>query len=541
MVAWLNSKIESITGAAVILAGASFASKILGLIRNRVLASAFGAGDTLDAYYAAFRIPDAIFQFVVLGALSAGFIPVFVELMEKQSAVRSPQSGGEQWRVAATILNALLIALTVFVALFIILAPQLQRLIAPGFFGEKLALTITLARIMALGPLFLAVSAVVSGILQSYRRFIMYALAPIFYNLGIIIGVVLLTRWMGVSGLAWGVVLGTILHMIVQLPAAQNAGFRFLSVLDLKSKAVRTIAWLSFPRLLGLAVVQLNAFAITILASRLTSGSLAVFNLANDIQSVPIGLFAVSLATAAFPALSEFSARADTVGFRKSISSTIRLILFLTIPVAILLLMLRAQIVRVLLGAGKFDWNDTTETADALAFFSMSLFAQALIPLMVRALYAIKDTISPMIAGVVSLAVNVGVALWLNGRFGVAGLAFAFSLAAITNVIMHWIALRRRVGSIGEIEIVPTIFKISVAGLAMVLIVQTIKVALSAYLDFHTGIGIFMHGFISGTIGLAVFLFVALALGSEEARQIKAAFSRRLLKGKNVRPVEIID
>src|SRR3989338_2824123 len=206
MVAWLNSKIETIAGAAVILAGASFASKILGLLRNRILAGAFGAGDTLDAYYAAFRIPDAIFQFVVLGALSAGFIPGFIELMEKRE---------DQWKVTATILNALLIFLALFSLLFILFAARLQPFIAPGFSGEKLAVTVQLARIMALGPIFLGISAVLSGVLQSYRRFVIYALAPLFYNLGIILVALLLVPIFGISGLALGVVVGAVLHMAV--------------------------------------------------------------------------------------------------------------------------------------------------------------------------------------------------------------------------------------------------------------------------------------------------------------------------------------
>ena len=531
MVTWLNSKIETITGAAVILAGASFASKILGLVRNHVLAGAFGAGDTLDAYYAAFRIPDAIFQFIVLGALSAGFIPVFMELVEKRE---------DQWRVVSTIMNTLIIALGVFAAVFALGAPYLQPLIAPGFYGEKLALTISLARIMALSPIFLGVSAVLSGVLQSYRRFAMYALAPILYNVGIILGAKWLVPIFGVSGLALGVVVGALAHMAVQIPTVRAVGFRWGAWIDLKSESVRKIAWLSVPRLFGLAVTQLNAFAITILASRLASGSLSVFNLANDIQGVPIGLFAVSLATAAFPAFSEFAARGDKEGLKKSLSSTARLILFLTIPVAILLLLLRAQITRVLLGSGKFDWSDTIATADTLALFSISLFAQVLNPLMVRALYAVKDTLSPTIAGITSLLVNVGIALWLDGRFGVAGLAFAFSVASIVNVIMHWIVLRRRIGSIGEAEIIPALFQISVAGLAMAVVVQALKYLLAPHLNLHTGIGIFTQGFISGVLGLAVFLMVALAMHSQEAHAIRNAFTKRLFRGKEARPTEII-
>ncbi len=532
MVAWLNSKIETITGAAVILAGASLASKLLGLLRNRVLAGTFGAGDTLDAYYAAFRIPDAIFQFVVLGALSAGFIPVFIELIEAKR---------DQWKVAITVLNALIGVLALFTILFIIFAPQLQSAIAPGFHGEKLALTIRLARIMALGPLFLGISAVLSGILQSYRRFIIYALAPLFYNAGIIVGAVWLTEYFGSAGLALGVVLGTILHMLVQLPATYAVGLRFRLQLDLKNAAVRKIGWLSLPRLLGLAVTQINLFAITLIASKLSSGSLAVFNLANDIQSVPLGLFAISLSTAAFPAFSEFAARADKQGFRRSFSATARLILFLTIPFVVLFLLLRAQIVRVLLGWGEFDWNATRATADALAFFSLSLFAQALIQLVVRALFAIKDTLSPLIAGVIGVVTNIVGAILLREQFGVAVLALAFSLAMVVNLVALWIMLRLRMGSLDESHIVPSLFKISAAALIMALVVQAMKPLVASYVNMQTGWGIFTQGLVSGLLGLMIFLIAALALGSDEARHIKEAFSKRFFRAKAAQPVELID
>lgn len=532
MVRWLSSKIETITGAAVILAGASFASKILGLIRNHVLAGAFGAGDTLDAYYAAFRIPDAIFQFLVLGALSAGFIPVFIELMEKR---------GDQWKVTATILNALVIFLALFSFLFILFAPRLTPLIAPGFSGEKLALTIQLARIMALGPIFLGISAVLSGVLQSYRRFVIYALAPLFYNAGIILGALWLVPIFGVPGLALGVVAGAMLHMAVQIPAARACGFRFSLNIDLKSEPVRRIAWLSVPRIAGLAVTQINFFAITLFASKLAAGSLSVFNLANDIQSVPIGLFAISLATAAFPSFSQFSARGEIDGFRRSFSSTARLILFLTIPFAVLLLLLRAQIVRVLLGSGEFDWTDTIATADALAFFSLSLFAQALLPLLTRAFYALKDTFSPLLAGACGVTVNILLALTFREPLGVAGLALAFSLASIINIIILWLMLRGRLGSLDEASIIPSLLKISAAALAMAIVVQSVKYSIAPYLNMQTGLGIFTQGFVAGALGLAVFLLIALAMGSPEAITIRNAFVKKLFREKEARPMEIVE
>ena len=388
---------------------------------------------------------------------------------------------------------------------------------------------------MALGPIFLGVSAVLSGILQSYRRFVIYALSPLLYNIGIIIGAKWFTPMWGVSGLGVGVVLGAFLHMSVQIPTVRAIGFRWQAFLDLKNAAVRKIGWLSLPRVLGLAVSQINLFAITLMASRLPSGSLSVFNLANDIQSIPLGLFAVSLATAAFPAFSEFAARNDKVSFQRSFSSTARLILFLTVPFAIALLLLRAQIVRVLLGWGQFDWSDTIETADTLAFFSLSLFAQALITLVVRALFALKDTLSPLLAGGLGVAVNIILALFLRESFGVAGLALAFSFAMIVNLVALWIMLRHRLGSLDESHIVVALLKISVAALAMATVIQGAKYGLAPFLDMRSGLGIFAQGFISGALGILTFILVALAIGSDEARTVKVAFTRRLFKSKESR------
>lgn len=535
MVRWLSSKIETIAGAAVILAGASFASKLLGLIRNRVLAAQFGAGDTLDAYYAAFRIPDALFQFIVLGALSAGFIPVFVELMEGR------RDTDEHWRVAASLLNALLILLALLSALFIIFAPQLQSLIAPGFSGEKLGLTIKLARIMALGPIFLGISAVLSGVLQAHRRFVIYALAPVLYNFGIIVGALWLVQVWGVGGLAWGVVLGAFLHMAVQMPFAGALGFSWRPVLELGNVAVRKIAWLSVPRLMGLAVTQINLLVVTVVASKLEAGSLAVFNLASDIQSVPLGLFGISLATAAFPAFSEFVARADFDGLRRSFSSTTRLILFLTVPFAVLLLLLRAQIVRVLLGAGQFDWPDTIATADTLAFFALSLFAQGLLPLLARAHYALKDTRAPLIAGAIGVGLNVALVFGLRETLGIAGLALAFSVSTIVSVAVLWLMLRSKIKSLEEYTIVWSLFKISVAALGMASVVQVMKIWLAKYVDMQTGWGIFTQGAIAGGLGLLVYLLIALALRSVEAHAIKNAFAKKLFRSKEARPIEIVE
>jgi len=535
----LNSPIESITSAAIILGATSLASKILGVIRNRILAGTFGAGDVLDSYYAAFRLPDLIFNLVVLGALSAGFIPIFAGLIkEAKGHSRNPASMTTsimpQWQFAANVFNFFVIILAILAGGLIIFAPKIIPLTVPGFSQTGIDLTVRMSRLMAVGPIFLGISAVLAGILQSYRYFLIYSVAPLFYNLGIILGAVFLTPWLGPMGLAWGVVGGTILHALIQVPAVIALGFRWRSVLDFKDVALRQLGKLMLPRTFSLAISQLNFVAMTVIASTLTVGSITVFNFANDIQNFPLGLFSLSLATAAFPAFASLAAAKDYQSLRRNFQNTASLILFLTIPAAILLLLLRAQIVRVLLGWGEFNWEDTITTADTLAFFSLSLFAQGLLPLLVRVFYALQDTWRPFIIGLFSTAVNILLALYLKDLLGIAGLSLAFSVATIINVILLWAILHHRIGCLGEAQIVPSLLKVSLASLAMAITVQAVKYLVAPLVNMHTFNGIALQGLVATVLGLFVFIVISLLLKNQEMIIIKRAFTRRLFKGKEV-------
>ncbi|MFA6551864.1 MAG: lipid II flippase MurJ, partial [Patescibacteria group bacterium] len=280
-----NSKINSITSAAIIVATASVASRFLGIFRDRILAGEFGAGSTLDIYYTAFRIPDLVFNLFVLGALSAGFIPVFAGLCEKKSLLKFFSRGKEKcqpeaWYVANAVINLIGISLIFISVIFIIFTPQLMPLISPGFDSEKLAMTVAMTRIMFLSPFFLGLSSVMGGVLQSFKRFFVYSLAPIVYNIGIIIGALYFVPLWGVYGLAYGVVLGAILHFLIQLPATISLGYRWHPVLGVKNKNVREIIRMMIPRTMSLAISQINLVVITIIASMLAAGSLTIFNFA---------------------------------------------------------------------------------------------------------------------------------------------------------------------------------------------------------------------------------------------------------------------
>lgn len=469
----------------------------------------------MDAYYAAFRLPDLIYNLLILGALSAGFIPVYLEARQK--------SKDDSDRLASSVFNILLISLAIFSVLIIIFAPYLIKIIVPGFNPAKQALTANLTRIMAFSPLFLGLSSLFGGILQGRRRFLMFSVAPLFYNLGIIFGALFLVRFFGVYGLGAGVVLGAFLHMALQAPVAAGLGFRF-NFKKIMSPEVKEntgkIFKLMLPRVLGTAVAQFNLFIITIFASGLALGSIAVYSFASNLASLPVDLFGVSYAIAVFPLLGEDAARGDLKKIIGDVSRAIGRVLFLILPSMVLFLLLRAQIVRVVYGSGKFDWSATIRTADTLAFFALSMFASALIPLLARVFYALKDTRTPLAAAAVSVLINIFFGMAFKAPFGVAGLAAAFSLSMVVNLGLLYVLLKIRLGSLGEAEIFPSIFKISLSALAMALVVQILKYPLARALDLDTFLGIFLQGAIAGLAGLAVYAGFNLLLKTKEMSAI---------------------
>jgi putative peptidoglycan lipid II flippase len=539
----LNGESKTITSAAIIVAVASLASRFLGIIRDRILAGQFGAGDVLDTYYAAFRIPDLVFNLLVLGALSAGFIPIFTKYLQTKGDEKA-------WQLVSEIINILVVGLLIVCGAFFIFAPQLMKLITPGFDTNKMATTIMLTRIMFLSPLFLGVSSVFGSILQSFKRFIVYSFAPIFYNVGIIIGALVFVRYWGVYGLAYGVVLGAFLHMIVQIPSCKFLGFKYRFKFNLKDAGIKEIGKMMIPRTLTLGINQINLVVITIVASTLASGSLAIFNLANNLQSFPVGIFGVSFAIAAFPTLSALALKDEKKEFVHSFSNTTREILFFLIPVSALILVLRAQIVRVILGSGAFTWEDTVLTMETLAMFSFGLFAQALIPLLIRGFYAFSNAATPFILGLISAVINIFLSLYLTKpfeignyqfNFGVSGLALAFSFSSILNFILLWLALRTKTDGLDEKNIIISVLKISLATLALAVTTQFMKFGIEPYFGTEKFYGIFLQGLLSGLVGIAVFIVVAILLKSQEIFTFADALKKRLFREKANYPQASMD
>ena len=430
-----KQQINSITIAAALVALSSLVSRFLGVVRDRILAGQFGADKTLDIYYAAFRIPDLIFNLIVLGALSAGFIPIFTSLIKDFSCNRQAGSDAAEnktaWDLANNVLNYLFLGLAILSTIGIIFAPQLTRLITPGFSSEEQAATAALTRLMCLSPVFLGISGILGG--------------------------------------------------AIQLPTVYHLGFRFRLGIRRHDEKTKQIGKMMVPRTLSLAISQINLVIVTVIASTLPSGSLAVFNFANNLQSFPIGIFGISFAIAAFPSLAAVAF--DKEKLTANFSQTFRQILFFVIPATVLIIALRAQIIRVVLGSGKFDWADTVATMNTLGFFSLSLFAQATIPLMVRVFYARHNSTIPFRIGLVTVAVNTILAFILAPRMGVTGLAFAYSIDNILNFILLWLWMYFTIGNFDIGNIFKSVLKLMASALLAGMAAQLMKVVVWPFID----------------------------------------------------------
>lgn len=517
---WSDQPLDSISVAALVIAISGIGSRLLGLLRDRLLASQFGAGDTLDAYYAAFRIPDFLYSLLVLGALSSAFIPVFTELIESERKSAA-------WKLASTAMQWFMIVLGICSFIIFLFSHRIIPFLAPGFSLVKLAETELLMRIMLLSPILLLLSAVVGGVLVSFRKFIAYSLAPIFYNVGIIIGITVLVPTFGISGLAWGVVLGAFLHLLIQCPAFFRSGFRYsFSLRELwGNRSMRRVLLLMIPRSLAMGVNQASLLIVTLFASTLASGSIAVLSLANNIQSVPLGLFGVSFALAAFPALATSLAKGNEGAFLQTLARTTRRILFFVVPVSLLFIVFRAQFVRVILGSGHFNWQDTIMTFETMKFLAISLFAQSLVPLFARAFFALQDTRTPLLIALVSEMIHITLLPFLIPLYGVEGMAMAFSVGTIVNGFLLYLFLRRRFVEWRDADFFTPALKIAFASLVAMIAAQLSKYVFGfvnpTEYDLDTFIEVFTQLGIGIGTGGVVFVLVANWLRVEELEEMR--------------------
>lgn len=515
-----NKLITTVTGGAVLIAFFSILAKLVGLLRDRMLASTFGAGRTLDIYYASFRLPDFIFNTLVLGALAAAFIPVFIRLWDIDKS--------KAYELVNIVITKLVIVLTLLAIIAIIFAPFIVSVLAPGFDFDSQQQTITLTRIMLFSIILFGISNVFSGTLNAWRDFVPYAIAPIFYNLGIIVGVLFLYPNFGLKGLASGVVLGSLLHLLIQYPAVRKHGWKYRFTLKNTAETNRMF-WLMLPRIIGLAANQINQVIITSIASTLTIGSIAVFNLASNLQSFPISIFGLSFAIAAFPVMSRACTSENTKDFRGSFSITFRRILFFIIPISVLVLVLRAQLVRIVLGAGFFDWEDTYFTAQILGVFSISLFAQGTIPLLARAFYAFENTTIPVLIGMISVVINIVLSFTLADTMGIIGLGIAFTVANIVNMLLLLIVLRERVGDLDDKTIIISVFKIGINSILAGLTAYGLLNLLAPIVNMQSFFGVFIQAAAAGIGGMAIY-FILSAFTNMSEMKVITDFTRSYIK-----------
>ena len=517
MLSRLVTRKSSILEATVVLAVASLISRLFGLIRDRTLAAHFGAGDVLDAYFAAFKIPDLIFNLLILGALSSAFIPIFTDYLNRNGKNRD-----EAWGIVNSLVNIGTIALAVILLLAAVFAPILVHVIAPGFGPDKQEVVINLMRVMLLSPLFFGISNLAGGILNSFKNFWAYAFAPVLYNVGIISGVVFLVPLYGYIGLAYGVVLGAFLHMLIQIPSVLAFGYRYRLHINLRHPALKKMALLMIPRTLGIAVSQINIVINTVIASTLAVGSVAVFNLADNLQSLPISLFGISFAVAVFPTLAEKYSLQKIGEFREDFIQTLRQIIFLIVPTMVLYWVLRAQIVRLVLGAGAFGWEDTRFTVSVLAFFTFGMIAHATIPLLARSFYALQDTKTPLLTSLAALVVNVVMALILIKYLNVVGLAAALSISGLFNMALLTWFLSRKLKGLPWRPVAILLFKVgaisAVMGGAGYLMLRVANLIVTT----HTVWGLLIQTIITLLVSVLVYLVLARLFKIAEVKMILA-------------------
>ena len=507
---WWSQEHATVNRIAFWMATASVLSRVLGVLRDRLLASQYGAGWQLDAYYAAFRLPDTLYNLLIVGALSAGFIPLFSRLHAekgKESAVEF-SSLVVGWVAAAMGLLALV---------GIVFAPQIIPLLVNGFDPQRMELTVTLTRILFLSPLLLGVSAVFGGVLQASKRILAFAFAPIWYNLGILFGILVLTRWCGISGVAIGVVLGAFFHAFTQWLVASNLGVSLPKKLSW-TKDLRQLVILTAPRLAAIGASQLSLVILLSFASTLRKGSVAVLELGDNLQSFPLGVIGVSFAIAAFPLLSEAAGTKRFDQYHSALEKTGRTIVFFLLPVSLVFILLRAQIVRLILGDGRFDWTATVQTADVVGWLSISLVAQALIPLLARAFYAIQSTWTPFWITIAGEALNIIVAVTLKKPLGVAGLAIAFSTTTFFQLIMLWLTLRKRVGGNSQSKFLQMLLQSLLACIPAMIIAYLVRNLIGSILPLRSVWQVAIQLGLSSASAGAVYLLVMWLVNVEEAQ-----------------------
>ena len=471
---------------------------------------------------AAFRLPDTLFLLVISGAFGSAFLPVFVGFFARGDEARG-------WRLANAIITLAMGGILVLAGACYLLAPWLMAtVIAPGLAGEQLELAIGLTRLLLLSPMLLGLGAAAMGILNARKQFAWPAFAPVAYNLGIIAGALLLNDRFGIYGLAIGVVLGAAGHFLVQVPGLWRIGMRYRPVLSFRVDGLPAVGRLLGPRVLGQAAFQVNFIVMTNLASRLAEGRLAALNYAFLLAMLPHGVFAMSLATVIFPTLAEQYGRDQLTALRATLQTALRLLLFVTVPAAVGLTVLRVPLVQVLFQWRSFTAESTALVAEALGWFALGLIGVAAVEALTRAFYAMHDTMTPVVASLAAIVLNLAASLLLIGSMGYAGLALSLSLASLAEMTVLLLVLRRRLGPVLG-ALAGSLWRTGAATAVMAALLLPVEGALAAVTDPARGRGLDDWFWLLSAMGWGAvgFLTTAVLIGSPEATAIWRLVARR--------------
>lgn len=525
----LNKEFNSINQAAILLGTFMLASQFLGLIRDRLLAGKLGAGLELDIYVAAFKIPDLIF------AVAASLVSVTILIPFIDKKINQDKNGKRIHTKAFinSIFTSFFVSISILSIIIFFAMPVLAPLVAPGFEPEAMKALVQNARVMLLSPILLGFSNIFGTITQAFKKFTVYALSPAFYNVGIIIGVIFLYPHFGLTGIAFGVILGALFHGLIQFPVLIKERLIPRLTTKINWKEIKDVVFVSVPRTLTLAFHQIIFIVFVSFASRISEGSISIFQFAYVLQSVPFAIIGISYSVAAFPTLVKYWNNGNIQKFVSAILVPTRQIIFWSIPVIVMFIVLRAQIVRVILGTGNFDWTDTRLTAAALALFVISIVSQGLIALIVRAYYASGNTIRPLVVNFTSAILSISYAYILMRIFdnspgfvnfvesllrveGISNtkilmLPLAYSLGIITNFLILWCMFKRTFLEKVPSNILRAYWQSGSASLIGGFATYLLLGVLDNYFDINTLAGVFQQGFYAGIVGITIsisFLFI---------------------------------
>ncbi len=531
----------TLLAAANLLMPSTIASRILGYLRDVLIFAKFGQNNLTDAYNAAFSIPDFLYMILVGGALSSAFIPVFSSYLARNQEA-------EGWRVLSIIFNWIMLLLILGVTFGVIFAPQLVDVLVPGFDPGTKTLTVNLTRIMFVQVIFMCLSGISTGILHSYKNFTAPALGSVLYNLGIILGGLLLAAPIehyfpgyGIAGFSVGVVLGAMLNFAVQAVALLRLGMRYSFSLDLRHPGVQELLALIVPVFIGLGASQFNLFVNQNLASGLAEGLVSALRAAQRLMQLPITLFGITVGIAFFPTMTQLAAQEKWDNFKATLIMGVRTVVFVTIPASFGLAALSEPVIRFMyeFRSGAFTAEDTKQTAYALVFYTIGIFAYAAIHTLSRAFYALKDTKKPVAVAVLSIVVNVVLSIVLVRYMAQGGLALAYSVAGIFNMVVLIVLLNWQVGDIGSWGLVKSTVQTTLISLLMGGAVWLLTRFWELYLPVSGKLAQLAEIVAAMALGMGLFMFLAVIWKMPEAEQLLGILRRKFNRKKQLpEPVE---